>query len=417
MIQVINKYGQLKTITISITSSGVTDVTASLPILSTGGATPNISLGANSITNSYFRQSSGLSIVGRSVNSVGNVADIIASTNYTILRRTGTSIGFGTLVAEHLNPTYTNGYVLSTDGSGVLSWIASVGTPSHNSLSGLQGGTPTEYYHLTAAQHTVAIQAASSTLNGYLTSTDWTTFNGKQNALGFTPEDVSNKATDFTVINDTLYPTVEAVKEQLDLIPVVDDNVFLTHYPVGSIITLNNYTSTISSVAFSSTTSNSNNLTKFQPFVTNKAITIDELYLSISAGNNGASATVTFYVFDDTNDGFPGVKLHQEISAVGALNVTNTILTFATNVVLQPGVYWIGIHIRGLNTGGTNPTFYFASLGGNTKGIQTTAITYTNNFQCVLGAAATVSDLTDNPTILVSSSTALSVPMLKIKIG
>ncbi len=217
MIQVINKYGQLKTITISITSSGVTDVTASLPIMSTGGATPNISLGANSITNSYFRQSSGLSIVGRSVNSVGNVADIIASTNYTILRRTGTSIGFGTLVAEHLNPTYTNGYVLSTDGSGNLSWIASVGTPSHNSLSGLQGGTPTEYYHLTAAQHTVAIQAASSTLNGYLTSTDWTTFNSKQNALGFTPEDVSNKATDLTSPDNTKYPTTLAVTTALAL--------------------------------------------------------------------------------------------------------------------------------------------------------------------------------------------------------
>lgn len=32
-----------------------------------------------------------------------------------------------------------------------------------------------------------------------------------------TKEDLSNKATDFTVINDTLYPSVEAVKEQLDL--------------------------------------------------------------------------------------------------------------------------------------------------------------------------------------------------------
>ena len=32
--------------------------------------------------------------------------------------------------------------------------------------------------------------------------------------LGFTPEDISNKATDFTIINDTLYPSVEAVKEQ-----------------------------------------------------------------------------------------------------------------------------------------------------------------------------------------------------------
>lgn len=240
---------------------------------------------------------------------------------------------------------------------------------------------------------------------------------GAESSLGFTPEDVSNKATDFTTINNTLYPSVQAVEDRIDLIPIVDDNVFLTHYPVGSIITLNNYTSIISSVAFSTTTTNSNNLTRFQPFVTNKAITIDELYLSISAGNNGASSTVTFYVFDDSNDGLPGVKLHQEISAVGVLNVTNTILTFATNVVLQPGVYWIGIHIRDLNTGGANPTFNFASLGGNTKGYQTAAITYTNNFQGVLGVAATVGDLTDNPTILVSTSTALLVPMLKIKLG
>lgn len=37
------------------------------------------------------------------------------------------------------------------------------------------------------------IPTASSTQNGILTSTDWTTFNGKQDALGFTPENVLNK--------------------------------------------------------------------------------------------------------------------------------------------------------------------------------------------------------------------------------
>ena len=39
----------------------------------------------------------------------------------------------------------------------------------------------------------------------------------KQASLGYTPENVSNKATDFLTVNDTLYPSVEAVKEQLDL--------------------------------------------------------------------------------------------------------------------------------------------------------------------------------------------------------
>ena len=44
-------------------------------------------------------------------------------------------------------------------------------------------------------------------------------------SLGFTPENSANKATDFTIINDTLYPSVEAVKEQLDLIEINSYNI------------------------------------------------------------------------------------------------------------------------------------------------------------------------------------------------
>ena len=36
---------------------------------------------------------------------------------------------------------------------------------------------------------TISIPAASSSVDGYLTKTDWATFNGKQAALGFTPID------------------------------------------------------------------------------------------------------------------------------------------------------------------------------------------------------------------------------------
>jgi hypothetical protein len=38
----------------------------------------------------------------------------------------------------------------------------------------------------------------------------------KQDNLGFTPENISNKTTDFTTINDTKYPTVKAVKDHTD---------------------------------------------------------------------------------------------------------------------------------------------------------------------------------------------------------
>lgn len=88
---------------------------------------------------------------------------------------------------------------------------------THNELTGLQGGSSDQYYHLTNSQHTVATQAASVSLNGYLTSTDWSTFNGKQNALGFTPENVSNKENTTIDTSTTKYPTVNLLKTGLDL--------------------------------------------------------------------------------------------------------------------------------------------------------------------------------------------------------
>jgi hypothetical protein len=51
------------------------------------------------VTNSKLRHSDGLSVIGRSNNTTGAPADIVAATDGHILRRSGTSIGFGTLPA------------------------------------------------------------------------------------------------------------------------------------------------------------------------------------------------------------------------------------------------------------------------------------------------------------------------------
>ena len=40
----------------------------------------------------------------------------------------------------------------------------------HNNLSGFQGGTSTELYHLSANQHTIATSAASGIQEGYITT-------------------------------------------------------------------------------------------------------------------------------------------------------------------------------------------------------------------------------------------------------
>lgn len=55
------------------------------------------SIATNSITDSMLRQSAALSVIGRATNTAGNVADIVAGNDYEILRRNGTSIGFGSI--------------------------------------------------------------------------------------------------------------------------------------------------------------------------------------------------------------------------------------------------------------------------------------------------------------------------------
>jgi hypothetical protein len=61
----------------------------------------------------------------------------------------------------------------------------------------------------------LTIGLASGSTNGALSSTDWSTFNGKQPAIGYTPENVANKAINLTSPDDTKYPTTLAVSTAL----------------------------------------------------------------------------------------------------------------------------------------------------------------------------------------------------------
>ena len=63
-------------------------------------------------------------------------------------------------------------------------------------------------------------QVASASNKGFLTSADWTTFNGKQDALGYTPENVANKSNSALDSDTTKYPTNNAVKTYVDGIVV-----------------------------------------------------------------------------------------------------------------------------------------------------------------------------------------------------
>jgi fibronectin-binding autotransporter adhesin len=61
------------------------------------GASYALTIANNAVTDAKFRQSAGLSVVGRASNTTGNVADITAANDNEVLYRSGTSLVFGTL--------------------------------------------------------------------------------------------------------------------------------------------------------------------------------------------------------------------------------------------------------------------------------------------------------------------------------
>ena len=88
--------------------STVADGTAPLVVTSTtkvdnlhvARATLADTVAANSVGNAGLRQSAGLSVVGRSANSTGNVADITAATQGQVLRMGATTIAFSDVITE-----------------------------------------------------------------------------------------------------------------------------------------------------------------------------------------------------------------------------------------------------------------------------------------------------------------------------
>jgi hypothetical protein len=143
------------TITNSAPSSGgtVTSVTATLPISSTGGATPNLSMSAaDGTTNGYLLSSDWLIFNGKFNTPSG--------TTLQYLRGDGSLATF---------PTITSGTVTSVA-------ALTLGTTGTDLSSTVATGTTTPVI-------TLNVPTASAANRGALSAADWSTFNGKQAAI------------------------------------------------------------------------------------------------------------------------------------------------------------------------------------------------------------------------------------------
>jgi hypothetical protein len=160
-----------------ITYTGTVFTDASIRALVSAGAglSYNSSTGVFSYSGTVYTDSSiraliSLTTTGNSgVSSYNNTTGVLNVPNYTLA-------GLGGISSTFLTAGTGISYSSST---GIISYSGTVYTDS--SVRGLFSATaPITYNSSTGA---IGITQASTSANGFLSSTDWNTFNGKQNAL------------------------------------------------------------------------------------------------------------------------------------------------------------------------------------------------------------------------------------------
>ncbi|MBS1614200.1 MAG: hypothetical protein JST49_15380, partial [Bacteroidetes bacterium] len=90
------------------------------------GTYPNPTIGSNKVTDAKLRQSAATSVMGNGTAATANVADIQATADGQVLRRSGTSLDFGTITGNSFGSQAANTVLAAPDGA--------AGTPSFRPL-------------------------------------------------------------------------------------------------------------------------------------------------------------------------------------------------------------------------------------------------------------------------------------------
>ena len=165
------------------TTGTVTSVTGTSPIVSSGGNTPAISMPAATtsvsgyLTSTDWNTFNGKQAAGTYVNSVSGTTGRITSTGGVtpVIDLASGVATAGTTGSSTLIP------VVTIDTYGRVTSITTASNPQ-GTVTSVTGTAPV--VSSGGATPAISMAAANTTTNGYLTSTDWNTFNGKSNTNG-----------------------------------------------------------------------------------------------------------------------------------------------------------------------------------------------------------------------------------------
>lgn len=105
--------------------SGNQAITLSGDVTGTGTTAITTVIATNAVTDAKIRQSAGLSVIGRTTNTTGNVADITAASDYSILRRSGTAVAFGAIDLSQSGAVGSSILPIANGGTGssTVNWL------------------------------------------------------------------------------------------------------------------------------------------------------------------------------------------------------------------------------------------------------------------------------------------------------
>ena len=195
----------------SVSVGTVTSVTGTSPVVSSGGNTPAISMPAATtsvsgyLTSTDWNTFNGKQPAGTYVNSVSGTTGRITSTGGTtpVIDLASGVATAGTTGSSTLIP------VVTIDTYGRVTGITTASNPQ-GTVTSVTGTAPV--VSSGGATPAISMPAATGSVNGYLTSADWTTFNGKGSGtvtsvaaltLGTTGTDLSS-----TVATGTTTPVI-----------------------------------------------------------------------------------------------------------------------------------------------------------------------------------------------------------------